>query len=159
MSITASGDQVIILMLHDSNQNIPYVTDTFGSAVFFLPTAEQGIKFLTNLAVDTVKTLKLSTNSVPCKSDRDYSIKTGLFECLEDHFEQINDCKLPWKVQQQTTYHNKSCSNVDDFRGLLDVILDRPFYSHIYNITKCKPFCEQLVRIVLNFIWKTFSSY
>ncbi len=146
MEITAGSDQVIMLQLHDSNQNVPYVTDTFGNAVFILPAAEHGIKLLTDLAVDTVKTLKLSTNSLPCKSDLDHSLKTGLFDCLEDYFEQNNGCILPWKLQEETEYHSKNCSNVEDFKDLLGAIIDRPFYSHIYNVTKCKPFCEQLVK-------------
>ncbi len=150
MGIKAKQSDFIFVVLHDSIQNIPTAQDIFGSAVASLRApdkAEQ--RLLVDLAVDTVRTVRLGTEEVPCTPERAQERTSRLLECLESKFEEHAGCALPW-TDMRTTGHKKICSNDTDmleFEEYLMEMIEKASFTNIYKKTGCIHSCEQMVDI------------
>ncbi len=138
---------VFTIILHEPKQNVPAPGDAFGSTALVLPVPrEQGKLEIQNLAVTTETMLRLDSSQSPCLTEDEDD--GTLLDCIDNVFEQREDCFLPWRLANAVNRSGDNICNETElitYKKYMIEMMGMASIENLYEAIGCTLSCNQTV--------------
>ncbi len=148
---------MMYIVVHDPVNNIPIYGDIFGTNALALPIRTQEDMYLNmHLAVGTEETVRLNTGKKPC---RDIRANLTLSDCIDNHFQEVEGCVLPWHLNEVPVTVSDMCNktNLKHYQEYMEKFISDGSYGEEFWSTGCIPNCKQSVNISIFFSNSIFT--
>ncbi len=139
----------VSLVMHDEEQNVPVAMNFLDSTGQILRVPKKdGEAHNIVLTISTEMVTRLNTKEAPCHDETSNTEGKGLFECLEEHFqESVGHCLMPWNFGKRTNSNLSMCDrNVSQqYKSYIDQLIKAPSHQKLYKSTGCISSCQSNV--------------